>query len=145
MLRARVVLGMAALAITLASAPADARAKTQIFTQGPPDGFRSKPSTLDYVSQPFAVGVTYRATRLKWRAWGQARARATGRLRTCPNMTPCNSYQVDVVASGLVRHAEGTPDNVYAYVSFRRRGTNSARVLKLCVYAESCRPGPTPR
>ena len=46
-----------------------------------------------------------------------------------------------VAASGLIRRAQGTDNNIYAYVSFTRRG-RSRPLLKLCVYGEACRVGP---
>lgn len=136
-------LAVSMLVVSLAfmSIQAEARGSAKVFTQGPDPGFKSKPSRLYYGSPPFLVGVRYEATRLRWRGWGRAKTRANGRLEICPNMSPCTRLRTKVVASGLVRNAEGAGYDLYSYVSFRRRGTDSV-LLKLCVYGEVCRPGP---
>ena len=94
-----------------------------------------------YGGYPYVLGVTYQATRLRWRGWGGAIARSNGRLKVCPNMASCKRHRVKVVASGLVRNAEGTGRRLYSYVSFTRVGSRRA-LLKLCLYAEACRLGP---
>jgi len=136
------VLAAFALLFSLAAVPtvdAEAGGRTLITSKA---GSRSKPSTLYYGGADFRLpGVSYVAKGLHWRGWGRSRARAAGRLRVCPNMAPCRRFRVKVVASGLARRAEGTPDNIYSYVSFTHRGRNRP-LLKLCLYAEACRIGP---
>jgi len=127
-------------ALALSAAGHAAIPRTEIFSQDPA-GSRSKPSALFYGGYPFVLGVTYTATGLRWQSWGRAVARSNGRLRVCPNMGTCRRYSIKVAASGLVKNAEGTGKRLYSYVSFTRPG-RSRPLVKLCIYAEACRPGP---
>ncbi len=125
-----------------AAGAADAHARTLILTSS---GAYSKPSTLSYGGADWGLpGVRYFASNLSWRNWGGGIARTAGRFRVCPNMGTCERFSVRIATSGFSPRAEGTPDNLYSYVSFTRVG-RSRPFLKLCVYAEACRLGPIHR
>ena len=141
---AAIAMSTALLMAMLVASPTGAKTagETTIFAQHP-DGPRSKPSSLFYVGYPFVLGVTYAATGLRWRNWGEAVARSSGRLKVCPNMSTCRRYRIKVAVSGLVKNAEGTGLRLYSYVSFTRIG-RSRPLVKICVYGEACRLGPVP-
>ena len=49
-------------------------------------------------------GVSLTLSRLRWKAWGTARAVGTGVGKSCPNMSECSTERASFVLDRLTRH-----------------------------------------